>query len=149
MNKDFLDLISALLDAEARFLVVGGYAVAVHGHPRATKDIDIFVEPSVENAARVFSALRHFGAPLFGLTKEDLATPGKGLMMGAPPRRIDILTRISGVDFMEAWKTRDVREIDGCAVPFIGRDALLKNKRLAGRAQDLADIEQLETSDPD
>ncbi len=147
MNDDFLDLISALNDAEARFLVVGGYAVAVHGHPRATKHLDIFVDATVENAERVFAALRRFGAPLFGLSEVDLASPGKGLMMGVPPVRIDVLTRIDGVEFHEAWEGRIHRTIEGVDVPFIGRDALISNKRAAGRAQDLADVEYLSAND--
>lgn len=144
MNEDFLDLISELLDADARFLVVGGYAVAAHGHPRATKDIDIFVEPTEENAVRVMTALRRFGAPLFGLTEADLSSPGKGLMMGVPPRRIDLLTQISGVDFTAAWAHRVAHDIDGVNVPFIGLAELLTNKRASGRLQDLADVERLD-----
>ena len=145
MTPDFLDLLRALLDAEARFMVVGAYAVGVHGRPRATKDLDVWVEPSVENAPRVIIALREFGAPLMGLTAQDLSAPGNGLQIGVEPGRIDILTKVSGVTFDEAWPTRieaafsaDVR----CAV--IGLDALLKNKRAAGRPQDLADVDALE-----
>ncbi|MDC0683444.1 hypothetical protein [Sorangium atrum] len=106
MNEDFLDLISALCAVDAKFLVIGAYAVGVHGRPRATKDLDIWVEASPENAARVMDALRRFGAPLSELTEQELATPGIGFMMGVPPRRIDVLTQISGVEFGEAWPRR-------------------------------------------
>ncbi len=145
MNEDFLELLGALNDAEARFLVVGAYAVGIHGRPRATKDLDVWVEASPANSARVLAALRRFGAPLGDLTEGDFATPGTGFKMGAPPRRIDILTKISGVSFEDAWPRRveagfgpDVR----CGV--IGIDDLIANKKAAGRPQDLADVDALE-----
>ena len=103
MNDDFLDLLSALLDAKARFLIVGAYAVGVHARPRATKDLDVWVEASPENSRRVIRALKAFGAPVDNLNDDDFARPGTGFMMGAPPNRIDILTEISGVTFEEAW----------------------------------------------
>ncbi len=141
MNEDFLDLLIALNAADARFLVVGAYAVGVHGHPRATKDLVVWIEASSENAARVMSALRAFGAPLGDLKVDDFATPGTGFKMGIPPRRIDVLTEISGLTFAEAWPNRiegvfskDVR----CAV--IALDDLIANKRAAARPQDLADV---------
>ena len=144
MNPDFLDLIAALNAASARFLVVGGYAVAAHGHVRATKDLDVWVEPSEANAARVMAALVAFGAPLAGLRERDLASPHYGFMMGAPPRRIDILTTISGVAFEDAWQGRLVRAVaDGVEAPFIGIDDLLANNAASARPQDLADIEAL------
>ena len=102
MNPDFLDLLSALLAADARFMVVGAYAVGVHGHPRATKDLDVWVEPSGENAPRVIRALREFGAPLMGLTAKDLEVPDAGLQIGKEPLRIDVLTKVSGPTFAEA-----------------------------------------------
>jgi hypothetical protein len=145
MSPDFLDLLRALTEAEARFLVVGAYAVGVHGRPRATKDLDVWVEATSQNAPRVMRALHSFGAPLMGLRQSDLESPGKGLQIGVEPGRIDVLTKISGVAFEEAWPGRieaafaaDVR------CPVIGLDALLANKRSAGRPQDLADIAALE-----
>lgn len=145
MNEDFLELLSALNAAEARFLVVGAYAVGVHGRPRATKDLDVWVEASPANAARVLSALRQFGAPLGDLAEADLEKPGTGFKMGIPPRRIDILTEISGVSFDDAWPRRieatfgpDVRS------QVIGLADLLVNKKAAGRPQDLADVDGLE-----
>jgi hypothetical protein len=145
MNPDFLDLLRALLDAEARFLIVGAYAVGVHGRPRATKDLDVWVEASDDNAPRVLRALTAFGAPLMGLVLDDLRTPGVGLQIGVDPGRVDVLTAISGVSFAEAWPDRievsfgqEVR----CSV--IGVEHLLRNKRAAGRPQDLADVAALE-----
>jgi hypothetical protein len=145
LNEDFLDLLSELNAAEARFLVIGAYAVGIHGHPRATKDLDVWIEASAANAVRVLQALRRFGAPLGDLKVSDFAVPGTGFKMGMPPRRIDILTKISGVDFAAAWPKRieadfgrDVR----CCV--IGLEDLLTTKRAAARTQDIADVEALE-----
>jgi hypothetical protein len=145
LNEDFLDLLIALRDAETRFLVVGAYAVGVHGYPRATKDLDIWVEASAENAPRVIRALAAFGAPLGDLTVEDMAKVGAGFKMGEPPRRIDGLTQISGVTFEEAWPRRIEADFGGgvrCGV--IALEELLRNKRAAGRLQDLADVDALE-----
>jgi hypothetical protein len=145
LNEDFLELITALNAADARFLVVGAYAVGVHGRPRATKDLDVWIEASSENAARVLRALRQFGAPLGDLTEADFATPGTGFKMGSPPRRIDLLTKISGVDFQVAWPRRTEAEFGPevrCGV--IGFDDLIANKKAAGRPQDLADVDGLE-----
>jgi hypothetical protein len=122
---------------------VGGYAVGVHGHPRATKDLDVWVEASPENAARVMAALRAFVAPIGGLTEEDFATPGTGFMMGRPPSRIDILTQIAGLEFGAAWSRRIIRRFDGHECPVISMDDLIINKRAAGRPQDLADVDAL------
>jgi hypothetical protein len=147
LTPDFLDLLSALSAAEARFLIVGGYAVALHGRPRATKDLDVWVEASPENAPRVMNALRSFGAPLYGLTEQDLETPEVGLQIGVPPQRIDVLTRVSGLVFEEAWPNRvDVSVAPDVRCPFVGLADLLRNKRAAGRPQDLADVAALEAS---
>jgi hypothetical protein len=145
MSPDFLDLLRALSDAEARFMVVGAYAVGVHGHPRATKDLDVWVEATDENAGRVMHGLLAFGAPLMGLTESDLKQPGTGLQIGVEPGRIDVLTRISGVTFAAAWPNRiSASFADGLSCPVLGLDDLLRNKRAAGRLQDLADVEALE-----
>jgi hypothetical protein len=106
MYPDFVDLLRSLLAADVRFMIVGAYAVSIHGRPRATKDLDVWVEPSVENAPKVIAALRDFGAPLMGLTAKDLETPEMGLQIGNEPVRIDILTKISGPSFAEAWPAR-------------------------------------------
>jgi len=147
LAEDFHDLLKEFIDREVRFLVVGGYALAVHGHPRATGDLDLWIECDEANAARAYEALRVFGAPLQDLTLEDLRTPGTVYQIGLPPVRIDILTRITGVEFDAAWRGRCDTEIDELAVPVIGREALLVNKRQLGRTRDLADVELLERDD--
>ena len=147
--EDLRDLLQAFIDHEVRFLVVGGYALAVHGHPRATGDLDVWVECSQANADRAYEALRAFDAPLDDLTVADLTTPGTVFQIGLPPVRIDILTRITGVEFAPAWADRRDTEIDGLRVPVIGRSALLANKRALGRTRDTADIELLESTSDD
>ena len=144
MNRDFAEMLSALFVARAEFLVVGAHALAAHGYPRATGDLDIWVRPTRENGERVLAALRVFGAPLFDLTLDDLSRPGIVFQIGLPPARIDILTGISGVEFDGAWTGRMVANVAGQELPFIGREDLIRNKRAAGRAKDLADVEALE-----
>lgn len=146
LNQDFLDVLAALAGAGAEFLVVGAHALAAHGIPRATGDLDIWVRPSRENARRVVAALTAFGAPLaaHGVSEEDLARPGTVYQMGLPPRRIDILTQISGVEFADAWGSRVTVVIEGRPIGFLGREALLANKRAAGRDKDLVDVKLLE-----
>jgi hypothetical protein len=128
LHRDFEDFLHALCDAAADFLVVGAYAMAFHGVPRATGDIDILVRPTSENARRVWQALVAFGAPLAsaGLTIEDLHTPGTVFQMGVVPRRIDVLTAITGVPFDEAWSSRVAQTIGGRTIHFIGRESLAK-----------------------
>lgn len=144
MNQDFLDLLSAFNAADVRYLVVGAYAVGVHGHPRATKDLDIWVEASPDNAPKIISALEAFGAPVANLATSDFSTPGTGFMMGNPPRRIDILTEISGVGFAEAEPRAVSASFDGVPARVIGFDDLVANKRAAARPQDAADVHALE-----
>jgi hypothetical protein len=144
MNRDFVEMLSALCAAGAEFLVVGAHAVAVHGVPRATGDLDIWVRPTPENAERVWAALKAFGAPLHDLAPEDLSRPGIGFQMGVVPCRIDILTQITGVDFDSAWQGRTELDIEGVRVSVIGRTELLANKRATGRPKDLADVAALE-----
>lgn len=145
MNEDFRDLLAALLEAQARFLVVGAHAMAVHGVPRATGDLDVWIASDGDNAGRVWSALVRFGAPVeaLGFSEEDLKRPDQVVQIGLPPRRIDVLTAISGVGFDEAWPGRVVHEVSSLRVPFIGRDELIRNKRAAARAKDMADLEAL------
>lgn len=145
MNDDFQDLLAALLETEARFLVVGAHAMAVHGVPRATGDLDVWIASDAGNAGRVWEALARFGAPLaaLGFSHEDLSRPDQVVQIGLPPRRIDLLTAISGVAFEEAWLARVVHEVGPLRVPFIGRGELIRNKRAAARAKDLADLEAL------
>jgi len=124
--------------------------MAVHGVPRATGDLDIWVRADAANADRVFRALIDFGAPVeaMGMSVLDLATPGLVYQIGLPPRRIDILTEVSGIAFDEAWSGRCSQTLDGIEVPFLGRAALLRNKKATGRAKDLLDIDLLERQDP-
>lgn len=144
MNRDFAEMLSALCAAGAEFLVVGAHALAAHGTPRATGDLDLWVRPTRENGERVLAALRSFGAPLFDLTLDDLSQPGIVFQIGLPPARIDILTGISGVTFDEAWPERLVATVADQSVAFIGRAALIRNKRAAARPKDLLDAETLE-----
>jgi hypothetical protein len=145
LNEDFRDLVVLFADGGVEFVIVGAYALAFHGAPRASGDIDVFVRPSPENAVRVFAALQKFGAPLasHGISTEDFSRPGAVYQMGLPPRRIDVLTEISGVSFDEAWASRASAEVDGRTVHLIGREAFLKNKAAAGRPKDLADAARL------
>ncbi|MFH1278828.1 MAG: hypothetical protein ABIK65_10670 [Candidatus Eisenbacteria bacterium] len=144
LNPDFRDMLSALCEEEAEFLVVGAYALAAHGLPRATGDLDIWVRPTEENGERVLKALVRFGAPLHDLRIEDLRTSEVVYQIGVPPRRIDILTSIDGVPFDEAWPRRLDLEIEGLRFPVLGREEMIRNKRASGRPQDLADVERLE-----
>jgi hypothetical protein len=148
LNPDFRDMLSALSAAEADYLVVGAYALAAHGYPRATGDIDLWVRPTTENSARVWKALAAFGAPTSRMTVEDFSAPDIVYQIGTAPRRIDILTSISGVEFEQAWEDRISVELDGLTVPVIGREHLLANKRASGRPRDLADAETLDQHDP-
>jgi hypothetical protein len=146
LNPDFRDLLSAFIAADVEFLVVGGYAMAVHRVPRATKDLDLWVRPSADNAARVLHALDEFGAPRHGLTEADLRTEGTIYQVGVPPNRVDIITVVDGVLFEDAWHDRLTVEIEGLQIPVIGRAHLVLNKRTVGRPQDLLDADLLESS---
>jgi hypothetical protein len=143
LNPDFKDCIRFLNANGVKYLVVGGYAVALHGYPRYTKDLDIWVERTPDNASAIIKALREFGFSSSDLRAGDFLVPDRIVHLGQPPNRIDLLTAIDGVEFDDAWKTRTVQELDGVPVNFIGRGDLLKNKRASGRHQDLADLENL------
>lgn len=145
LNDDFKDLLRELSDSGAEFLIVGAHALAVHGIVRATGDLDILIRPSDENAERVLVALRRFGAPVeaHGISPRELATPGNVYQIGLPPRRIDILTRISGVDFDAAWRSRTSTTLDGQSIAVLGRESLIENKHATGREKDRLDVELL------
>jgi hypothetical protein len=147
VNRDFVEMLSALSAAGVEFLVVGAHALAAYGRPRATGDLDVWIRRSPENARRAYEALRVFGAPLFDLTLEDLEKPENVFQIGVVPCRIDLLTSISGVDFEAAWANRTSLEIDGLSVPCIGRADLVANKRAVGRPRDLADVAELESEE--
>lgn len=146
MNEDYRDILAALVQQDARFLVVGAHALAVHGYPRATVDLDIWIQSSTENAHRVWRALADFGAPLDDLevTQSDLTRPNVVAQFGLPPNRIDILTAVSGLTFDAAWPNRVEGEVEGVMVAVIGLDDLLLNKRASGRDKDRADLKGLE-----
>ncbi|MDZ4805954.1 MAG: hypothetical protein SGI90_13925 [Candidatus Eisenbacteria bacterium] len=148
MNPDYLDILSELSAAGAEFMVVGAYALAIHGLPRATGDIDIWVNPTVDNARRIWSALVRFNAPLQDLAEADLSVDGLIFQIGVAPRRIDIMTSIDGVGFSEAWADRTSTSIGPLVVPVISRSNLMRNKRASGRPKDLADLAWLESSEP-
>lgn len=145
LSTDFVDLLTALVDSEVDFVVIGGYAVAFYGHPRATKDIDIFVRADSANAKKLYRALALFGAPLdeFEVAEEDFSDYAGVLQLGIPPQRIDIINRISGVTYDEAVKVTGIFDLEGRTIPIIGRDALVKNKLAAGRDHDLLDAKLL------
>jgi len=144
VNRDFAEMLSALSEAGARFLIVGAHALAAHGVPRATGDLDIWVSPTPANARRVMQALTAFGAPLHDLTLDDLTRSDTVFQIGVPPSRVDILTGVSGVQFEDAWPRRVALDVEGAAVSVIGREDFIRNKRATGRPRDLADIEALE-----
>jgi len=146
LNPDFRDMLSAFIDEQVEFLVVGGYAMAAHQLPRATKDLDLWVRPSPDNAVRVLRALDTFGAPRHDLTAADLEREGTIYQVGVPPNRVDVITVVDGVRFEDAWADRADVEIDDLRIPVIGRRALIANKRAVGRPQDLVDADALESS---
>lgn len=143
---DFVDLIRCLRAEQCDFIVVGAYALAANGYPRATQDLDVLVNPVPENAARVLRALVRFGAPVVahGITARDFEVPGNVYQIGLPPIRIDLLTSIEGVSFEEATANFTGGNIGAEPVRFIGREAQIRNKRATGRTKDLADAEVLE-----
>ena len=146
LPDDFRDLFAAFHRAGVDFVLVGAYALARHGYVRATLDLDVLVRPTATNAERVVAALADFGAPLaaHGVGVEDFARPGTVYQLGLPPRRIDVLTEISGVGFEEAWRTRIAFEVDGVSLAVLGRAELIRNKRASDRPKDRLDVEQLE-----
>jgi hypothetical protein len=143
LNPDFRDILSACNAERVEYLLVGAYAVAAHGLPRATGDIDLWIRPSTANAQCVWRALERFGAPLQGMSAGDLEVPEIVVQVGLPPRRIDLMTSIDGVAFESAWRERVMIGVEGIEVPTISRDNLIANKRAAGRPQDLADVARL------
>lgn len=144
INRDFRDLFSELNAAEARFLIIGAHAVIFYAVPRYTKDVDLWIEPSLDNARRVWAALGSFGAPMDDLSVEDLQTPGTVFQIGVEPNRIDVLTSLEGLEFAEAWKRREASSYGDVPISILGLDDLIMCKRQAGRPQDLLDVSWLE-----
>lgn len=145
-NQDFRDLLAAFCAHDARFLIVGGYAVTFHTRPRFTKDLDVWVEPSSDNAARIVEALTDFGAPLqaHGVEAKDFTTVGTIYQIGVPPNRIDVRTAIEGLRFDDCWPRRAMARFADVPVAFLSREDLIVNKRTVGRPQDLLDVAELE-----
>jgi len=144
LNEDYRDMLRALSGEKAKFLLVGAYALAAHGYPRATVDIDIWIMPSPENADAVLRALQNFGTPLQNLTREDLQTDGTVFQIGVAPRRIDIITTATGLQFEDAFANSLTVKIDGIEVHIPSLPDLIRNKRASGRTKDIADAEALE-----
>lgn len=149
LPEDFRDLLVELADAGAEFVVLGGHAVAFHGHPRATRDLDVLIRAVTENSERVYRALAAFGAPLetFEVEAADFASYDGVLQIGLPPRRIDIMNRADGISFEEAVAEGAHFILEGRRIPVIGRQALLRNKRATARPQDIADVAAIESKD--
>jgi predicted nucleotidyltransferase len=144
LNQDFKEFIRSLNNNGVRYLVIGGYAVGFHGHPRYTKEIDIWIGLDAENAANIMKSLEQFGFASLGLQESDFTTPDQIIQLGYPPNRIDLITTTPGVDFDDCYPSRVQAEIDGIQVNFIDMENLKRNKQAVGRHQDLADIENLE-----
>jgi hypothetical protein len=143
LNPDFKEFIRSLNDNGVRYLVIGAYAVALHGYPRYTKDLDVWIERDPENAAKLMRALVHFGFGSLDLTAEDFLEPEQIIQLGYPPNRIDLITSPPGINFERSYAARVEVVIDDVAVNFIDRENLKKTKKAAGRLQDLADLENL------
>lgn len=143
LTKDLKEFVALLNAAGVKYLLVGGHAVAFHGHPRFTGDIDFFVEPSLENGTKLMQVFADFGFGDLGFSAADFTEPGTVIQLGRPPYRIDILPTLDGVEFGEAWKSRLELVADGEPMHVIGKEMLVKNKRATARPQDLADLERL------
>lgn len=146
MNSDFKELLNILNELEVKYLIIGGYAVIEHTEPRYTKDLDIWVSADKANAEKVFNALKKFGAPLSNVTVEDFTNPDIVYHMGRPPARVDFLMGLKGLEFESAWNNRVESNYGGIPIQFISASDLIVNKRLAGRPQDLLDVQNLELS---
>lgn len=149
LNRDFHDMLSALSGHGVDYLLVGAYALAAHGLPRATGDLDLWIRTEESNAHRILQALAEFGAPISELTVEDFARSGAIFQIGIVPGRIDVLTEIDGIGFDEAWSEREEIEVEGLRIPVISRRHLLRNKRATGRPRDQADVAWLEEQGDD
>jgi hypothetical protein len=148
LSKDFREFVALLNSNGVEYLVVGGYALAAHGHPRYTGDLDIWLSAAPENIARLLKALGEFGFGSVGLTADDFMQPGMMVQLGYPPTRIDLLTSVDGVQFVECYPRRMVISIAGVDLPIVHLQDFKANKRASGRAKDLADLESLD-SPPD
>lgn len=143
MNSDFKELLNILNENQVKYLIIGGYAVSEYAEPRYTKDLDIWIEASKENGERIYKSLKEFKAPLFDLKPSDFSEAGSFYQMGRPPVRVDILMSIEGMSFSQAWEKRNQIDFFDVTTNFVSLDTLIELKKLAGRPQDLADIENL------
>lgn len=144
LDKDLHELLGLLLAKGVEFLVVGGHAVAFHGYPRLTDDLDLFVRPGLANGKRIVEALHEFGFGELDIGPDDFIADDRVIQLGRAPNRVDLLTNLYGVGFAEAWEHRVIAQLDATEVWMIGRDDLIRNKRATGRTRDLADAEFLE-----
>lgn len=144
LSRDFSEFIECLNESKVRYLIIGGYAVAHHGRPRYTKDIDIWLDVSPENGTRVVEALAKFGFAALGLTSADFQEPDTIIQLGYEPQRIDLLTSAAGIDFATAWDNQCIVEVDSIPLRILGLKQLIENKTAVGRPQDLADVDALE-----
>lgn len=149
LNRDFQEFLRSFVQHDVRFLIIGGYALAAHGHPRYTKDLDVWVWPDPANADRIIGALDEFGFGSLGLESSDFLEPGVIIQLGREPQRIDLLTFATGLEFRAAFENRVLVEIGGVEVPFLSVDDLRTNKTATGRLRDLADVEDLPPRDTD
>lgn len=144
LDKDLLELLELFRSKGVEFLVVGGHAVAFHGYPRLTEDLDLFVRPDLANGQRIVAALQEFGFGVLDITPADFQADDRVIQLGRAPNRVDLLTRRYGVDFSATWERRVAADLDGAPVWIISRADLIRNKRATGRTQDMADAERLE-----
>ena len=144
LNNDYKDILQSLSNKKVKYLLVGAYAMAAHGYPRSTMDIDFWVMPDPENASLVLEALEDFGAPSGNLSPNDFLEKGIIFQIGVAPRRIDILTSVDGLEFADAFANSELIEIEGIPVHVLSVPDLIKNKRSTGRTKDIADVETLE-----
>jgi len=146
-NSEFRELLNLFEKHKTRYLVVGGYAVMKYSEPRFTRDLDVWIATDPDNAHSVYAALKEFGAPLTNLTADDFTHQEYFYQMGRPPLRVDIMMSIPGVEFEEAWKNREIVELDGRKIPFISRSDLIRAKKASGRPQDKIDIDKLKEAE--
>ena len=145
LNQDFREFLRSLNDNQVRYLVTGGYAVALHGYPRYTKDIHIWVDRNRDNANKLIAALEQFGFASLKHSMEDFLESGQIIQLGHPPNRIDLMTSLTGVNFEACYEKRKILDVDGLDINFIDLENLKANKKATGRHQDLADLENLES----
>ncbi|MCX5779036.1 MAG: hypothetical protein NTU66_07475 [Elusimicrobia bacterium] len=143
LNEDYKEMLRILLDNKVKFLIVGAYALGVYGYPRATGDVDIWVEPTLDNSRKLYKSLKQFGAPLSNITRSIFSEEGLIFQIGVAPRRIDIITSIDGVTFKHAFHTKEEIEIEHLKIPFLSKTNLIKNKKATGRDKDKLDIKYL------